>query len=809
MTVKIGPASEKQAQFLASTSDITVFGGAAGCVDKDTEFMSQYGWKKISEYTEGDHVLQFNPETNKSDFIIPEYVKLPCEYLTCFKAKGVDQCLSDEHKVLYYNDNGSYHSKPFSTIKERHNNSKTKGFTGKFKTTFDYNGIGIDLDEGQLRLQVAVMADGRVVKEGKDNYTQMRFSKKRKYDRLLEMCKKYNLKYKDNGSKFQDRYSNNTEYEVIVWPKWSDKEFDSKYYRCSKEQLKIIFDEVFYWDGSFVENEKTITKRYFTKHKHNADFIQFVSSACGFNATISEDNREGKHTYTVNCMSSGKGFRGIANKDGKIPMVQYKTLDGYKYCFTVKTGFWVMRRNDKICVTGNSGKSYLGYMSFLPHINNSKFRGMVIRRTIPMISKPGAVADSMYSMYKEICPKVKYLSKSMKFIFPQGAEVHMGGIEYEKDKYNYQGSQVGIWLIDEGQQLLESQVVYLISRMRTDSGMQPKMLITCNPDTNSYLRYWLQGAGYLDENNYGIPHEHLSNVEKYFIRQGNDMIWRNTREELLEEFGEDCGPMSFRFISATCEDNPILLERDPSYISKLKNMPRIEMMRLLKGAWLVNEESSGYFKREWITTLNHGQLPNIIKLVRAYDLAGSIPSEAYPDPDWTVGVLMGIDDVGNTYILDVVRYRERSAKVLQNIIDQAKKDTKEWGDHLIIIPEDAGAAGKTACDSMVGAIQQEGYLVRKNKMSNVKGRKLKAFQPFAISAENNMVYVMKADWNTRWFDELEQFDPSQRGGHDDQVDATADSYNAIVGQDYAVAVPLPTIDSPTMCSGLYSSFGFI
>lgn len=449
-----------------------------------------------------------------------------------------------------------------------------------------------------------------------------------------------------------------------------------------------------------------------------------------------------------------------------------------------------------------SGKSYLGYMSFLPYINDPKLRGMVIRRTIPMLTKPGAVADSMYGMYKDVCPKVRYLSKAMKFVFPSGAEVQMGGMEYEKDKYNYQGSQLGIVLIDEGQQLLESQVVYLISRMRTDANMKPKMLITCNPDTNSYLRHWLQGAGYLDENNYGVPHEHMSNVEKYFIRQGNDMIWRDSIQELMDEFGADCGPMSFRFISATCEDNPVLLERDPSYLSKLKNLPRIEMMRLLKGAWLVNEEASGYFKREWVTPITIEQLPTITKLVRAYDIAGSIPSEAYPDPDWTVGTLMGIDDVGNVYILDVVRYRERSARVLQNIIDQAKQDTKDWGDHLIILPEDAGAAGKTACDSMVGAVQQEGFLVKKNKMSNVKGRKLKAFQPFAICAENNMVYVLKADWNPSWFDELEQFDPSSRCGHDDQVDSTADAYNGLVSLDYCVALTMPTINSPTMISGL-------
>lgn len=444
-----------------------------------------------------------------------------------------------------------------------------------------------------------------------------------------------------------------------------------------------------------------------------------------------------------------------------------------------------------------SGKSYLGYMSFLPYINDPKLRGMVIRRTIPMLTKPGAVADSMYGMYKDVCPKVKYLSKAMKFVFPSGAEVQMGGMEYEKDKYNYQGSQLGIVLIDEGQQLLESQVVYLISRMRTDADMKPKMLITCNPDTNSYLRHWLQGAGYLDENNYGVPHEHMSNVEKYFIRQGNDMIWRDTREELFEEFGKDCGPMSFRFISATCEDNPVLLQRDASYLSKLKNLPRIEMMRLLKGAWLVNEESSGFFKREWVTTITMNDIPELVKIVRAYDLAGSLPSEKYPDPDWTVGTLMGQDSVGNIYVLDMCRYRQRAAVVLDNIINQGHEDVKDWGDVHLVIPEDAGAAGKQACDQMLGALMKEGLNVKRNKMSNVKNRKLKSFEPFCVAAENKMVYMLKADWNETWLHELEVFDPSDRSNHDDIVDSTADAFNFIATKKIHKAPTMPRFNAPT------------
>jgi len=222
-----------------------------------------------------------------------------------------------------------------------------------------------------------------------------------------------------------------------------------------------------------------------------------------------------------------------------------------------------------------SGKSYLGYMSFLPYIDDPKFRGMIVRRTTPMLTKPGAVWDTASGMYKDVCPKVRTLQKSLKFVFPSGAEVQLGHMEYEQDKYSYQGSQLGLCLCDEIQQFEESQIVYLFSRLRTEANMRPRFLGTCNPEYDSFLRKWLQDAGYLDVNNFGIPFEHMSGVVKYFIRQGNDMIWRDTEEELLEEFGEDCGPMSFCFISATCRDNPVLLKRDPTYLSKLKNLPRI------------------------------------------------------------------------------------------------------------------------------------------------------------------------------------------------------------------------------------------
>ena len=332
------------------------FAAGSGCVDKDTEFLTPTGWKSIGEYAQGDMVAQYHVDKSIS-FVQPkEYVKLPCNTLTHIKNRSVDQVLSDEHRIVYYATKNS--SKPriisLKEMLEKHN-SNSCGFRGFIANTFHYSGNGIDLNEGELRLQVAVMADGRIVKEGKNNYTQMRFGKKRKYDRLIEMCEKFNLPYKDNGEKFSDKYSSGVEYEIIVWPVRSDKNFTFDYYNCTNEQLKIICDEVLHWDGYLKNNTYTSCRR------GDVDFIQFAFSATGRRAVVGEDSRihkyNGGYCGVVNVNKKCQ-FTSIQKSNNSKPEIsEYKTLDGYKYCFVVDTGMLVLRRGGRIFITGNSGKT--------------------------------------------------------------------------------------------------------------------------------------------------------------------------------------------------------------------------------------------------------------------------------------------------------------------------------------------------------------------------------------------------------------------------------------------------------------------
>lgn len=80
-----------------------------GCVDSDTEYLTPAGWARIADYA-GGTVAQFNPDNGMAEFVEPlQWVKLPCDEMWHITAQGVDQMLSDEHRVLWYDSEGNYH----------------------------------------------------------------------------------------------------------------------------------------------------------------------------------------------------------------------------------------------------------------------------------------------------------------------------------------------------------------------------------------------------------------------------------------------------------------------------------------------------------------------------------------------------------------------------------------------------------------------------------------------------------------------------------------------------------------------------
>jgi predicted phage terminase large subunit-like protein len=201
----------------------------------------------------------------------------------------------------------------------------------------------------------------------------------------------------------------------------------------------------------------------------------------------------------------------------------------------------------------------------------------------------------------------------------------------------------------------------------------------------------------------------------------------------------------------------------------------------LEGSWTAKEEAAGYFKREWCKVIELADVPMATRRVRAWDKAATLPSSAYPDPDWTVGIKGTLDSEGNLYVIDMQRFRDRPAVVQERIEDAALKDGKGC---IVGIPQDVGGAAVEAAMYSSRLLRQKGCTVKINKAN--KSKEIR-FQPVAILAQNRQVYVVKGDWNEAFFKELEAFGSGR--GHDDIVDALSDLYRMLINK----TINIPTI----------------
>jgi hypothetical protein len=127
------------------------------------------------------------------------------------------------------------------------------------------------------------------------------------------------------------------------------------WFGISQKEADVILDECTYWDG-LAEHEEL---RYYSANKQDADFVQFVAHACGRRAHIAADpGKPGWRTsYVVQItnkesVKSKVMVRGDATEISRVP-----SQDGYKYCFSVPSTFFLARHDNKVFVTGNSGKS--------------------------------------------------------------------------------------------------------------------------------------------------------------------------------------------------------------------------------------------------------------------------------------------------------------------------------------------------------------------------------------------------------------------------------------------------------------------
>lgn len=443
-----------------------------------------------------------------------------------------------------------------------------------------------------------------------------------------------------------------------------------------------------------------------------------------------------------------------------------------------------------------AGKSHCLLGSFLKFCHHPRTRGVIFRKTTKQLSNPGGLFDSAINLYKKVDPKLKIRMRDLEIEFSTGATLKFAYLDKPADKYNFQGAELTFIGFDEIQQLSEDNVVYLISRLRSTSVDYKKQIVaTGNPDYESFIRLWVEFA--LDPT--GIPIRKDVYPNRYMVNTPGGIVWKDTREELEEIYGrgDESGILSFKFIPGTIYDNPPLMKADPTYVSKLKSLPRVEMERLLLGSWYARPEASGYWKREWVNLVDY---PNIRTKhrVRAWDLAFSKPSEQYPNPDWTRGVLMSKDKNSVYTVEHLASMRDRVHEVEKLIFETAVQDGT---DTIISIPMDPAAAAGAYAKDLQRRLAEKGFTVR---LAKPVASKVTRFAPFSSVTQAGFVNVVRGDWNKEFFDELEIFDGDKKK-KDDIADACSDCFLHLNRGIELPAFSLPDLSTKTPVGFLSAS----
>ncbi|MCK5344733.1 MAG: hypothetical protein KAR20_15070, partial [Candidatus Heimdallarchaeota archaeon] len=243
-----------------------------------------------------------------------------------------------------------------------------------------------------LRLMVAVQADGSY--EGYQ--IRFDFAKKRKAQRLLSILMSLNVKYKvgNKNKRRTFRFSISEEEAAYQFIKTliPDKVFDWNLLQLDKESLYVILDELEFWDGHRDKRSNRTSFEYSSAIQQNIDVIQAISHLCLHRVHFK------KHVGTI---------RANISMHNKVQVTSIKaSVENYRgkvYCLTVPSGFFLVKSNDKIFITGNSeeyhkGKSFVG--SAGKHLNRLLANAGLHRGSLYLtnVSKEKAPGNKMANM---------------------------------------------------------------------------------------------------------------------------------------------------------------------------------------------------------------------------------------------------------------------------------------------------------------------------------------------------------------------------------------------------------------------------
>jgi predicted phage terminase large subunit-like protein len=389
------------------------------------------------------------------------------------------------------------------------------------------------------------------------------------------------------------------------------------------------------------------------------------------------------------------------------------------------------------------GKSDALLMAALQFVDVPGYAAILFRRTFPDLNQPGALIPRSKEWLAGT--DAKWNDNDHRWLFPSGATLTFGHIQHEDDKFKYQGAEYHFIGWDELTQFTETQYRYVsFSRGRRTVDLQVPIRVRAASNPGGRGHDWVKARFGLYREEGEPPSEPMVCHRPSWPHRGRV------------------------FIPARVIDNPSLDAGE--YFASLEELDHHTRRQLLAGDW-DSRPPGDLFRRDWFEIVD--EIPTGCQWVRYWDQAATEPSDANPDPDWTVGLRLGKHPNGTLYVEDVSRLRARPQGVDAAIDTASDRDGLST---VIWVEQEPGSAGKHVVDALIRRLSK-----RAVKGLRSTGSKWDRARVVSSKAEHGVIKLKRASWNNAFLDELEAFTVTDEHAHDDQVDGLSGAYQAHMG----------------------------
>ena len=307
------------------------------CLSGDHEVLTDMGWKRLDEW-QGGSIACWNATTEGVSF-------QPCEQAS-FDYEGpmytytdvrIDQCSTPDHKMRAQRRYGGQWED--MTVEQM----------SKFRPVIPFTGYRYHrgcANPAWLRVLIMTQADGYYTADGSVRY---HFKKQRKVERCKTLLRRAEIPFVVNEYKHEITSITVPARAVPLWL----RQFRTKTFGfwLLDENPDLFFDELPNWDGYYPAPNSI---QYSTVNRQNADIVQALAHmsgrCCSMKIKHRPDKPQWQDTYVLTIWLTPGNRHELRTK----PIIS--NYLGKVYCAVTSTGYFLVRRNGRVWVTGNSGR---------------------------------------------------------------------------------------------------------------------------------------------------------------------------------------------------------------------------------------------------------------------------------------------------------------------------------------------------------------------------------------------------------------------------------------------------------------------